>query len=165
MGVSVDNNGKVYKDGIEWDMSDPLNKLKFDSMAERALRASGYTQEEINENSYIQGIDPYKELGNGAKYKPYKSSGTDYSSNGPVFKDETTKDLLAQLKDAKTAFYLVVGMFIFSFMLNIAFAWSIWNSSSDTVYPLSPKEIQKRMKAHSSSFGAQDSVFTNNKKQ
>lgn len=93
----------------------------------------GFTEEEI-----------YEQLG--GKYKPYKSSGTDYSSNGPVFKDETTKDLLAQLKDAKTAFYLVVGMFIFSFMLNIAFAWSIWNSNDTVTYPLSPKEIQKRVK-------------------
>lgn len=100
----------------------------------------------------------------GAKYKPYKPSGTDYSSNGPVFKDETTKDLLAQLKDAKSAFYLLVAMFIFSFMLNIAFVWNTWNSSDTVTYPLSPKEIQKRLKDHSF-VGAADTVFTNNKKQ
>lgn len=119
---------------------------------------------------YIAGIDPVSENSQakifeqqGGKYKPYKPTGTDYSSNGPVFKDETTKDLLAQLKDAKSAFYLLVGMFILSFMLNIAFTWCIWNSSSDTVYPLSPKEIQKRIKAHRF-VGASDTLYINSKK-
>lgn len=111
----------------------------------------------------ILPMEEWEKEQQGGKYKPYKSTRTDYSSNGPVFKDETTKDLLEQLKDAKSAFYLLVGMFILSFMLNIAFAWSIWNSSSDTVYPLSPKEIQKRIKAHSF-VGASDTLYINSKK-